>query len=401
MVPFNVLSLDGGGMRGLYTATVLRTLSRRFTESSVSNYLDIGKGFDLVVGTSTGAILAAAIAAGIPLHRITQLYEETGPKVFRDSIPPYDESLGLSAKARFLSWVIRHLGRAGNPNTALKSELRRIFGSTTLGELYARRRIGLCVSATAFLRHRPRIFKTPHLEQKQRDNALTVAEACLASSAAPIYLPLASIMADGLAGQVYADGGLWANNPVLQGVIEGLALSAPDQTIVVLSVGTCRPPMGSPLPVDLSRGIIGWRGGVLPLELAMNTQGWAAQHAAILLAQQLERLGKNVHILRCEESRPSANQSHLLQLDSSSKDARDLMRHLGNEDGQRTYRWCQLPDDYRGKLLAQIFNRSLKIDQSNNNRKERTRNERLQQRHPRLPSQAGSSQPETAEATER
>ena len=92
MTPFNILSLDGGGMRGLYSATVLRALSSRFTDSKVSNHLDIGKGFDLVVGTSTGAILAAAIAAGIPLSRITRLYEEAGPQIFRDSIPPYDKT---------------------------------------------------------------------------------------------------------------------------------------------------------------------------------------------------------------------------------------------------------------------------------------------------------------------
>ena len=71
ILPFNILALDGGGMRGLYTATVLRKLSDRFAEPKVVDVLDIGKGFDLIVGTSTGAILAAAIAAGIPLDCIT------------------------------------------------------------------------------------------------------------------------------------------------------------------------------------------------------------------------------------------------------------------------------------------------------------------------------------------
>ena len=354
-------------MRGLYSATVLRTISSRFAESTGSNHLDIGKGFDLVVGTSTGAILAAAIAAGIPLNRITRLYEEAGPRIFRDSIPPYDKSLRFWDRARFWRWVVRHLCRPGNPNTALECEIRRIFGNLTFGELYERRGIGLCISATAFLHHKPRVFKTPHLEKKQRDNELALADACLASSAAPIYLPLASITADGLAGHVYADGGLWANNPVLLGVIEGLALSAPEQPIVVMSVGTCPPPTGSPLPAELDRGIIGWRAGILPLELAMNAQGQAARYATTLLAEQLERLGKRVYILRCEESRPSANQAHLLQLDSASKDALDLMKQLGNEDGQLTYRWCQRPGDHSGELLTKIFERMPEIDHSDNN----------------------------------
>lgn len=52
--PYRVLTIDGGGMRGLYSATVLDTLSRRFACQTDSEQLDIGKGFDLIVGTSTG-----------------------------------------------------------------------------------------------------------------------------------------------------------------------------------------------------------------------------------------------------------------------------------------------------------------------------------------------------------
>ena len=103
----------------------------------------------------------------------------------------------------------------------------------------------------------------------------------------------------------------------------------------------------------------------------MNAQGRAAQYTTTLLAEQLERLGKRVHILRCEESKASANQAHLLQLDSASKDALDLMKQLGNEDGQLTYRWCQLPGDHRGELLTQIFKRMPEIDHSDTNGKGR------------------------------
>lgn len=68
--PFRALSLDGGGMRGLYTATVLNSLSERFGNASP---LDIGKGFDLISGTSTGAILATAIASGVPV-KVVKIY---------------------------------------------------------------------------------------------------------------------------------------------------------------------------------------------------------------------------------------------------------------------------------------------------------------------------------------
>ena len=89
----------------------------------------------------------------------------------------------------------------------------------------------------------------------------------------------------------------------------------------------------------------------------MNAQGQAADYAATLLCEQLERLEKPVRILRCEESKPSSNQAHLLRLDSASKAAIALMNQLGNHDGHATFRWCQQPTDPRGKPLSQIFDR--------------------------------------------
>ena len=361
MKPITVLTIDGGGMRGLYAAYVLRTLAGRFVTHPESKSLDIGKGFDLVVGTSTGAILAAGIAAGIPLNQITALYEEAGPNIFTDPIPPYNKSLKLSRRAIFYYWLCCHRRRPGNSNQKLKSALCKIFCGQTFGKLYEQREVGLCVSATKFIDYTPRIFKTPHLETKQRDNDVLLVDACLASSAAPIYLPLVSIKADGLK-QVYADGGLWANNPVLLGLIEGLAISAPKQPIVIVSVGTCPPPAGASPPKRLGQGVIDWGAGSLVMKLAMNAQGHAAHHAATLLTEQLDRIGKRVHILRCEESSPSPEQADLLQLDSASAEALGLMKDLGTKDGHATFRWCQSSVGKNGKLLTEIFERMPEVN---------------------------------------
>jgi len=65
--PFRVLSVDGGGMRGIYTAAYLAWLSDRFARERGLPNLDVGKGFDLVTGTSTGAIIACAAAMGVPM----------------------------------------------------------------------------------------------------------------------------------------------------------------------------------------------------------------------------------------------------------------------------------------------------------------------------------------------
>src|SRR5262245_54265446 len=81
--PFRVLCLDGGGMRGAYQVAYLSTFADRVCESQKRGQpLDIGAAFDLVVGTSTGGIVACGLAAGIPLRDIQTLYAKAGAKMF-------------------------------------------------------------------------------------------------------------------------------------------------------------------------------------------------------------------------------------------------------------------------------------------------------------------------------
>lgn len=112
--PFRTLALDGGGMRGLYTATVLDTLARHFATQRNAGPLDVGKGFDLITGTSTGGILAAALAAGVPLAKVIALYCEEGPKIFPNPMPS-----GLA----LIPWLFRNRSKAANPNDHLKKTL--------------------------------------------------------------------------------------------------------------------------------------------------------------------------------------------------------------------------------------------------------------------------------------
>ena len=91
--PLRVLSLDGGGMRGTYTATYLDRVAATFAERRAIGGLDIGAAFDLIVGTSTGGIIACALAAGVPLAEVVELYREHGAAIFRRRLP--DGLLGM------------------------------------------------------------------------------------------------------------------------------------------------------------------------------------------------------------------------------------------------------------------------------------------------------------------
>src|SRR5438874_12958662 len=74
---FRILSIDGGGIKGLYPATVLAELERRYLNgASVARY------FDLVAGTSTGGIIALGLGAGLKASELADLYTRRGADVF-------------------------------------------------------------------------------------------------------------------------------------------------------------------------------------------------------------------------------------------------------------------------------------------------------------------------------
>jgi len=352
--PVTVLALDGGGMRGLYSATLLQTLADRFARERGVRALDVGRGFDVIVGTSTGGILATALAAGVSMREVQKLYRERGSQIFSNPFPSGGSRL---SSVRFGGWLFRSWFSSANGNRSLAASLTEVFGAETIGQLYDRRGIRLCVPTTGLLRHSPRVFKTPHLQYKDRDNELSLVDICMATSAAPAFLPLVALGGESPAGDAYSDGGLWANNPVLVGLIEGVAVSSPEQPVHILSVGTCSPTSGAGPVSRLDRGISYWLQGVRLLTLTMDAQGQAAHYSAQLLAAELGRLGKDVALLRCEESAPSPDQVALLQLDSASEEALSLMEKLGMHDGDETYRWRQDSNLPNGRQLAEIFQR--------------------------------------------
>ena len=69
--PFRVASPDGGGMRGVYTATYLAAVASVFSHRRGVGALVVGAAFDLIVGTSVGGIIAcSSLAAGMPLESV-------------------------------------------------------------------------------------------------------------------------------------------------------------------------------------------------------------------------------------------------------------------------------------------------------------------------------------------
>ena len=219
MTTYRILSLDGGGIRGIVTVEILRRLA------AAGGLGDFLSNIDLIAGTSTGGLLALAIGKGESLDTIRDFYVEDGPVIFDDSW--IDNLLDLG-KLRGADYKISPLRRV----------LKRILGSdTTLGDLDRH------VLITAFdldnedpdpgqRRWKPKIFHNFPGPGTDRD---TIAfKVGLYTAAAPTYFPTV----DG-----YIDGGVYAANPSMCALAQARDhryLDPPPalDDIVLLSLGT-------------------------------------------------------------------------------------------------------------------------------------------------------------------
>lgn len=233
--PYRVLSLDGGGMRGTYTATYLAKLCETHATRRGTGPLDLGAAFDLITGTSTGGIIGCALAKGVPLGQVVQLYRDHGPFIFSRTLPAGLAGIPADLLRR------RHALTSGA--TALREALEERLEGTTVGQIWSERKIALAVPAVEISQHRAWVFKTPHLPgSNHRDDRTSLVDVCMATTAAPIFRSMSELEYEDEAGKgrrVFVDGGLWANNPVLVGLIDALDMTQPGQAIQIFCLGTC------------------------------------------------------------------------------------------------------------------------------------------------------------------
>src|SRR3546814_19980124 len=111
------------------------------------------------------------------------------------------------------------------------------------------RGVSLSIPSVLMSEHRAWVFKkTP--KSGVRDDRYPLVDVCMATSAAPIYRSLAALDDPNTAGgpkQIFADGGLWANNPIMVGLVDALPIAAHDHPIETFSLGKCPRPEGDPL----------------------------------------------------------------------------------------------------------------------------------------------------------
>ena len=252
---FHILALDGGGTRGIYTAQLLAKIEQAFGTP-------IRTRFDLIAGTSTGAIIAGAAVSDIPMTDIVELFETETPYIFRKR------------------WYRIPLFLSKYPNQKLAQIIAKHLPATSLGEIAS----PLMITSSEIAKSEVHIFRSNYgsrdSEIAPTSKDVNLREAILASCAAPTFFAPKSV--DNF---LLADGGLWANNPSTVAFTEALSVFGKEaQEVRMLSIGTGH-------SVNMYRNRRGWGfitgwGGAKLTSYVMTLQSQASANTAKLLLKE-------------------------------------------------------------------------------------------------------------------
>ena len=168
-MPFRILSLDGGGIRGVVAAKMLSLIERQI-EQPLNEY------FDLITGTSTGSILATAIATGRSSEEIVELYRQKSSIIF-----PYQSRFSLKR----IKLIFQHgISAPKYSDRGLIQVLKDIFGETTIFDIPSPL---LLIVAYDTIERKPIIFKS--WRQDKGYGNIPLWETCVSSASAPTYFP--------------------------------------------------------------------------------------------------------------------------------------------------------------------------------------------------------------------
>lgn len=353
--PFKILSIDGGGIRGIFPAMILANYEAELKAKGIEKW-QVYQNFDLICGTSTGGIMAIALALGIPAKEIYELYLNNAETIFGN-------------KKGFL----KRFKYAAYNRDALEKLIRDKYKAYHNGEDGEDPRLKHCKTHVAIpiydlMEGRPSVLKSKYHPAFVRDFHIPAYQAALATSAAPTYFDPYSASYIDLNGlekpfQNKVDGGVFANNPTLNGIIEAKkAFNLELKDLSVLSVGTghqrfCDAGIDKKKKHRVKYGIHYWMledGKKRLIEVFMQGQTQQAQNLISILKNGIDkREPDNFHYIRIDtqldESCPiemdETNKGKLKKLAEKAniefqKNATDIIKNFGNgrrwADTQRT-----------------------------------------------------------------
>ncbi len=253
------MSLDGGGIKGIFSAAVLANLEEDYD-------IKITDHFDLITGTSTGGIIAMALGIGMSPRQIVDFYISEAPIIF--------------ASKPFVK-VMQYL-RSKYSSEGLGYSLEKCFGDKQLKDSNKR----LVIPAYNLGKDDVYLFKTAHHKRFQRDWKVKMRQVALATSAAPTFFPAFSAI-DNIR---LIDGGIWANNPIMVGITEAIGVLGKSlESIKVFSIGTTYDLVKRSKKLD-SGGFWHWKKDAVTALLNAQTVGSFKQSVHLLGPEKVVRL---------------------------------------------------------------------------------------------------------------
>jgi predicted acylesterase/phospholipase RssA len=262
---FQILSLDGGGLKGIFAAAILAAF-----EADLG--IRIADRFDLIAGTSTGGLIALGLGAGLTPTELVDLYVDLGPRIFHDA---------LSLKR------LRQILRPKHDSSGLRSALDDVFGDRTLADSTKR----LVIPSFNLGEDRVHIFKTPHHPRLTRDWRVSMVDVALATSAAPSFFAVHRLDHARL-----IDGGVWANNPAAVAVAEARSmLGVPLDAIRLFSLGATTDLRHRHGRLDRG-GLIQWARAGTILDIVLGGQSSGTNDLVLHLVGRDRVLRLNPHV---------------------------------------------------------------------------------------------------------
>jgi hypothetical protein len=263
-----LLAIDGGGAKGVLPASFLATLEEHLEGSIVDH-------FDLIVGTSTGGIIALGLAAGIPPAEIRDFYLERGPRIFQGN--------RIARGAR--QWATAKYSEAN-----LRTELDHVFRDRRLGESTTR----LVIPSMDVDSGRVHLWKTAHHTSLVQDYKHPMVDVAMATSAAPTFFK-AHLSGS---GAPLIDGGVFANNPAGLAAVEAIGvLNWPREQVAILSISCGQ----EALDIRTARW---WQSGILGVARKMSAIFMTAQSDASC-GTAIHLIGNRANFVRVNPSIPN------------------------------------------------------------------------------------------------
>ena len=309
---FKILSIDGGGIKGLYSASILASIESK-TGKKITDH------FDMICGTSTGGLIAIGLANGMSAQSLVDLYTTKGSIIFPTSNNNFVRSFQNSFKT--IKQIFFSNKHSVKP---LKRILDDLFEEKTMGDANNL----LCIPSFNLTNGQPKVFKKSGSQTEHFvDNKIKLVDIALATSAAPSYYPIHEHN-----NFLYTDGGVWANNPSLCGLLEAIDYYVGNdkeyEEFNILSISSITTPSGWIHTSNKSKSIVGWNKKLF--QTAMDGQSYFTDY---FLQKIVPKINPNGDYFRIKSPEMSNAQMNIITMDRADKKTLLTIQSLGNQVG--------------------------------------------------------------------